>query len=518
LRFVLESAVNAFCLPERYAPLLALVAFVMGVAAWLLRGRLRVGVGEGLAVAGMSGGVLLLCASGDTERFYSYLSGRAFTLLAAVWYLLGSLPGGSAVQRDRSHVLRLAAVTCGALALPTALTGMRDPEISVAFAAWGDLIWLIVLAALAWAWRGGRIEATLLALVVLTTFAFALPLERMVGPRQQPAVALSASIIALVIVIGCVVVRWWRLRRGWRNEPQHPVSVPPWPAAIGWVAGLAGVVAALLGLRRTNSLVAAASLSIASLACLIAGHVRRSLDLGQLGLGLLGLAIVAAACWWSGGMLCGLLVGIAVAGGYMLWLARFWQQQLRDGVAWTTAGRLIPIARGMSWLSAWATLAVVSVAWGGAPSLPTVGTPTCASLAALALLATALWLARDACHFGAPTGLGAACVTVVAAGVPAHLALSVWAGRWAAPTLLIGMGATYFAWIARGAGSTVPTARVLNACVVGVAPTAILLVGVPAGLRIETVAGIALAFIAVTMVWSRRADRIPSGPAGAGQA
>ncbi|MBI5863051.1 MAG: hypothetical protein HZB38_00790 [Planctomycetes bacterium] len=29
----------------------------------------------------------------------------------------------------------------------------------------------------------------------------------------------------------------------------------------------------------------------------------------------------------------------------MIWLARFWRQQLLDGAAWTTAGRLIPAAR-----------------------------------------------------------------------------------------------------------------------------------------------------------------------------
>lgn len=48
----------------------------------------------------------------------------------------------------------------------------------------------------------------------------------------------------------------------------------------------------------------------------------------------------------------GVLLGLTVASLVWFWLASVWQQQLRDGRAWTTAGRLIPLADRIGFLSA----------------------------------------------------------------------------------------------------------------------------------------------------------------------
>ena len=49
---------------------------------------------------------------------------------------------------------------------------------------------------------------------------------------------------------------------------------------------------------------------------------------------------------WFGATTIGPLIGWILAAGWMLWLAKFWDQQLDDGRAWTTTGALIPMARG----------------------------------------------------------------------------------------------------------------------------------------------------------------------------
>ena len=45
------------------------------------------------------------------------------------------------------------------------------------------------------------------------------------------------------------------------------------------------------------------------------------------------------------------VVGLTCASVVWFWLASFWRQQLRDGRAWTTAGRLIPLAERVGFLA-----------------------------------------------------------------------------------------------------------------------------------------------------------------------
>ena len=46
------------------------------------------------------------------------------------------------------------------------------------------------------------------------------------------------------------------------------------------------------------------------------------------------------------------VVGLAGASLLWFWLSGLWRQQLRDGRAWTTAGRLIPLAERVGFLAA----------------------------------------------------------------------------------------------------------------------------------------------------------------------
>lgn len=68
------------------------------------------------------------------------------------------------------------------------------------------------------------------------------------------------------------------------------------------------------------------------------------------------------------------LFGLAFAAFLWLWLSRFWQQQLLEGVGWTTAGRGIPYARRTGFLvAALAVLVAYQIAlW---PTLPSVFAP-----------------------------------------------------------------------------------------------------------------------------------------------
>ena len=60
-----------------------------------------------------------------------------------------------------------------------------------------------------------------------------------------------------------------------------------------------------------------------------------------------------------------LALGAILAAGWSGWLARFWRQQLHGGRAWTTAGRLIPVARNTAivWMLVAATAAIAG--WRG---------------------------------------------------------------------------------------------------------------------------------------------------------
>ena len=96
----------------------------------------------------------------------------------------------------------------------------------------------------------------------------------------------------------------------------------------------------------------------------------------------------------------GVVIGLAGASLLWFWLGRLWRQQLRDGRAWTTAGRLIPLTERVGFLAAsLAVLVGAKVAiW---PRMPygsednSVARLVVGSIAYGLLMATCLWAGRS---------------------------------------------------------------------------------------------------------------------------
>lgn len=168
---------------------------------------------------------------------------------------------------------------------------------------------------------------------------------------------------------------------------------PAWPAAVGNFAAstMAGVTCMFMTYRRwsantTGLAIALLTLASVALACAVPEffHQRRAtLPYAErlpvlYNAALFALAIMIA--WWS-------------------WLARFWNQQLLDGVAWTTTGRMIPYAQRAAFLlTAVAVLAAFQMALWPRRVLPGVEDDSPARIAAgtAAVLVLALITARNA--------------------------------------------------------------------------------------------------------------------------
>lgn len=117
----------------------------------------------------------------------------------------------------------------------------------------------------------------------------------------------------------------------------------PHPTQSTWYAFsliLATLVAIAAALPRESSLRPIA-LFITTLVVSSIGHISRRSWIDFLGLGFACWLMVSIAVdWLPLGGASGLF-GVGAAGFLMFWFSRFWQQQLLDGQAWTTTGRLV---------------------------------------------------------------------------------------------------------------------------------------------------------------------------------
>ena len=138
---------------------------------------------------------------------------------------------------------------------------------------------------------------------------------------------------------------------------------------------------------------------------------------------LLVLGIVTAGSAWILPGWGGALLGCGLAGVYLLWLARFWEQQLLEGRPWTTAGRLIPVTRraGCATATACLGLAVGVAVSGEAATGQTMWQPAVTLLLCLLL---ASMLVGEAAKQGSVAAALGACLATVAAVVPAGQVLS----------------------------------------------------------------------------------------------
>lgn len=159
---------------------------------------------------------------------------------------------------------------------------------------------------------------------------------------------LSAALLTLAAVLAAVLVDWRRRIRIWESDPERLIESPPrrdaFYAAVACIGAAIGVASVL----RLGSAWSPLSGAFVTYAVLAAAHRSAQRWIAAVGLSLGCATWVAIATGWLPAGVVGVSLGLAAAGAHMLYLARFWEQQLDDGRAWTTTGRMIPIARVLS--------------------------------------------------------------------------------------------------------------------------------------------------------------------------
>jgi hypothetical protein len=291
------------------------VAALALVLAAIGRRRLAAGAAEGLYVAALSG--LLAAASVEPQGLSGSLWSLAASLtgLAVIWAIAGVWGKRGASQRSVARNVALyAAAICGLLA------------VAVALAAGGGHAW------------------------------------RPMGSATSGPLPVVLGAVAAAIVVGVGLREWRRRVRIWRTEPQRLTEPMPRYAPPHWAAIAASVLAGLAGLLRADAAGTPIGVALAGIAASVVGHRWRSTRVGGLGLLLVAESVITAGYAWCGPSPAAALLGWAAAGVYLLWLARFWHQQLNDGRPWTTAGQMIPIARQLSYAVAGGEF-VVAAAW-----------------------------------------------------------------------------------------------------------------------------------------------------------
>jgi hypothetical protein len=240
------------------------------------------------------------------------------------------------------------------------------------------------------------------------------------APRTISYVLLAA----MLTVVGSRLLLDRRARiAGWRHSPDSLLHIrQPGLAELVIVIVLATISAALSLVRSPAMgafIAVCAAVSVMTLA-----HLRQSAAAGAYGLAILPVAYVVLARWFVPSDPARLVAGLAAGGLQLLWLARFWTQQLAASGPWTTAGRLIPAARALSWAvtgveALVVALAALMVGWWDADVGPA---------AYLVLLATVLHirlLARDAREGGRVGSAVAAALAAPAVGFGVYLVLPV---------------------------------------------------------------------------------------------
>ncbi|MBK8914118.1 MAG: hypothetical protein IPM64_05855 [Phycisphaerales bacterium] len=175
--------------------------------------------------------------------------------------------------------------------------------------------------------------------------------------------ALLLAIAALVAAIGPALRDWQARRSAARRDPRTVLDpVQPTP-----LSDTAAVIAALLAtvLSAGGGWAPLAAL-LSVYAVLTVGHRNQSNAVGAIGMLLLAAAVLRISLHWLPRTGFNVVLGVLMAAWLLNWFALFWHQQLHDGRAWTTAGRLVPIAEQLSYVVLAAALPLLvaqSAAW-----------------------------------------------------------------------------------------------------------------------------------------------------------
>lgn len=191
-----------------------------------------------------------------------------------------------------------------------------------------------------------------------------------------PAMLLAAALMtATLVALQCF--GWRTARRKALRQNTFYLLRPPrsWPGlaptvgALGFFILILGCVLLVFpapadAFRSTAAaLMCALAAAMTAVSLFIVVHRHWTRSLAEIAVGLVSLSICCATLALTpvqpSGLserfpllFTGLVSGCALGAGFWMWIAGVWEQQLDDqGVAWTTAGRLIPIARRGSFMT-----------------------------------------------------------------------------------------------------------------------------------------------------------------------
>ncbi len=462
------------------------------LVAWLSRRRLPAGVDAGLFVGSLSGLLLAPCAHSADPGESGWLFGWG-TMLAGLTLLwqLGGRWGEPPVPADADQATRarratrerlqqqvaaVAGLLTGAVVLAARQqhTGPIDPRFLVLL-----LPVLFVAGVNRCVQRGGVGLYGLLAVSLLLLWEVAPQRWISTHGNLLAGVALLVALAALLAELLIIISDWRTRRRIWAERP-HDLPRPALPhrafhQVLLVAATLVGIAGVLLG---SHGLMPAA-LGGAALSTLIIGHRRISDRTGELGLLLLLGAVVSAGSAWIGQRYAGTVVGWLVAALWLTWLARFWEQQLLDGRPWTTAGRLIPVARRLGLVATAGALVWLAAALLSG-SLADVGSGASVAIGLLALLLWSVHCRESRSAGGSTAALGAILalgVVLLASAVFSSLHPFQWGDTRLVltPAVLVGLGALLLALRVGPARGTRPEETVFNAWLAGLLPIAVLL-------------------------------------------
>ncbi|MCK4343094.1 MAG: hypothetical protein KAY37_15375 [Phycisphaerae bacterium] len=460
-------------------------AWLLPAAAFVLlavgRRHLPIGVCEGLFVTALSG--LLInnfTALSESSEWTFWLAASLVALtffwwLVVVWIEREAEPPATNGTVERQAVRRgiaLHAVTgagllgtaavwhvCGTAAVPTLglllLLGLL----------------LTVAAGLYFRQHSALSRSAVIALLLVTLLGLTIRLETPAARRLTISLFLLAGAAAtLITVLAAVLADWRRRVRIWKTDPDRLTNPLPTRRRLYGLIAAACVLVGIGGVLLADAWPTPLATVLAAYACLTVGHCRRSNTLGELGLALVGGSIIAAALAWLPASPANGLLGTALAGVFLLWLARFWHQQLNDGRPWTTTGRLIPAARHLSYAAAGGQC-VLAAFWALAPVEPPMHGGWQAIVAALLMLLHWSLLVREARVRRSSTAASLACFVLLAALVPVY-AITAGGLTFLTPGLLAAVAGLALVFRVGRATKVDETTWVYNAYLGGVIPLA----------------------------------------------
>jgi len=394
------------------APDLAAASLIaVGLGCQFFSHRMRPGLGTSLFVGLTTFAVAMLAANHQWRPAYPpYFRISVTALLTLLWACLGWLAARSrraelhqAALSDSSTffawalviglavavqlVYNLVFITSALIFDPDLLEDATSLPSSRSF--W-DILGLLG-ATLFWLSRGRRPHQPVMLLVLSALLVWwASLMIPLTGSAEQPILASAADptaldwtfhlhvgLAALLLLAATLqeIAHRARRRRAWPDRLEDLLhSYSDWPAYVPVESAIAAIIL-ILGVYQVVRLASGSPpLMLVSLlasmtagwTCLFMSYRRWSPNSAGLGMALLTLAIVHAASLvamlltpnarWADYSLRipilfnAVLFGLALMILWWRWLARFWRQQLLDGQAWTTTGRMIPYARRTAFL------------------------------------------------------------------------------------------------------------------------------------------------------------------------